>query len=94
MTRWAGRGIERAAVTSAALAWLVQVDFQCGRGLDENALSRAMTLYDSTFDVPIIFRAPFVHALTLSWTGHLEQAHREFIGSAQTLCRARARRAT
>ncbi|MBV5245058.1 AAA family ATPase [Mycolicibacterium sp. PAM1] len=63
--------------TSAALAWAVHVDFQCGRGLDETALARAMKLYDSTFDVPIIFRAPFVHALAMSWTGRLEQAHQE-----------------
>lgn len=63
--------------TSAALAWAVNVDFQCGRGLDEEALARATKLYDSTFDVPIIFRAPFVHALAMSWTGRLDRAHRE-----------------
>ncbi|PRC57654.1 hypothetical protein C6A85_32465, partial [Mycobacterium sp. ITM-2017-0098] len=50
-------------ITSAALAGSVHVNFQCGRGLDEPALGRAMELYDSTLDVPIIFRAPFVHAL-------------------------------
>ena len=66
-------------LTSAALSWSVHVNFQCGRGLDEAALQRALDLYDSTLDVPIIFRAPFVHALALSWTGRLEQAHRELI---------------
>jgi DNA-binding CsgD family transcriptional regulator len=64
-------------ITSAALAWSVHVNFQCGRGLDELSLGRAMELYDSTLDVPIIFRAPFVHALAMSWTGRLEQAHQE-----------------
>ena len=64
-------------VVSAALAWSVNVGFQCGRGLDEESLTRALKLYDSAFDVPIIFRAPFVHALMMSWTGRLEQAHRE-----------------
>ncbi|MDG4664457.1 LuxR family transcriptional regulator [Mycobacterium sp. 236(2023)] len=64
-------------VTSAALAWSVHVRFQSGRGLDEESLTRALTLYDSAFDVPIIFRAPFVNALAMSWTGRLEQAHRE-----------------
>ncbi|MCV7062359.1 hypothetical protein H7I76_21965, partial [Mycolicibacterium vaccae] len=37
----------------------------------------ALELYDPAFDVPIIFRAPFVHALAMSWTGRLEQAHHE-----------------
>lgn len=64
-------------ITSAALAWSVHVNFQCGRGLDEPSLGRAMELYDSTLDLPIIFRAPFVHALAMSWTGRLEQAHQE-----------------
>lgn len=64
-------------ITSAALAWSVHVNFQCGRGLDEASLGRALELYDSTLDVPIIFRAPFVHALAMSWTGRLEQAHQE-----------------
>lgn len=64
-------------IISAALAWSVYVRFQCDQGLDEVALGRAMDLYDNTLDVPIIFRAPFVHALAMSWTGQLEQAHRE-----------------
>ncbi|BBY78536.1 transcriptional regulator [Mycolicibacterium parafortuitum] len=72
-------------VISAALAWSVNINFQCGRGVDEDALARAMKLYDSTLDVPIIFRAPFVHALTLSWTGRLEQAHRE-LTAVRTVC--------
>lgn len=65
------------AVTSAALAWWVYLGFQCGRGLDARAMRRALEFYDSAFDVPIIFRAPLVHALTLSWTGRLEQAHEQ-----------------
>ncbi len=65
------------AVTSGALAWWVYLGFQCGRGLDARAMRRAMEFYDSAFDVPIIFRAPLVHALTLSWTGRLEQAHEQ-----------------
>lgn len=65
------------SITSAALAWSVHVNFQCGRGLDEASLRRALELYDSALDVPIIFRAPFVHALAMSWTGRLEQAHQE-----------------
>ena len=65
------------AITSAALAWSVHVNFQCGSGLDEDSLDRAMQSYDSALDVPIIFRAPFVHALALSWTGRLDQAHDE-----------------
>lgn len=73
------------AVTSAALAWSVHVGFQCGHGLDDEALTRALKLYDSGFDVPIIFRAPFVHALAMSWTGRLEQAHRE-LTALRTVC--------
>ena len=73
------------ALTSAALAWSVHVNFQCGRGLDESALERAMSSYDSALDVPIIFRAPFVHALALSWTGRLEQAHEE-LTAVRGLC--------
>lgn len=64
-------------IISAALAWSVHVKFQCGDGLDEPSLQRALELYDPAFDVPIIFRAPFVHALAMSWTGRLEQAHHE-----------------
>ncbi|WP_260765052.1 LuxR family transcriptional regulator [Mycobacterium sp. SMC-4] len=66
-------------ITSAALAWSVQLDFQCGRGLDEKALDRAMELYDSALDLPIIFRAPMINALALSGTGRLEEAHRQLI---------------
>ncbi|MEW5808803.1 MAG: AAA family ATPase [Actinomycetota bacterium] len=66
------------AIISTALAWSVYIDFQNGRGLDERALRRALECYDSAFDVPIIFRAPLVHALTLSWTGRLQQAHEQF----------------
>lgn len=72
-------------LTSAALSWSVHVNFQCGRGLDEAALDRALELYDSSLDVPIIFRAPFVHATALSWTGRLEQAHRE-LTAAREIC--------
>lgn len=64
-------------IASAALAWSVHVNFQSGRGLDEASLRRAMELYDSALDVPIIFRAPFVHALAMSWTGRLQRAHDE-----------------
>lgn len=66
------------AIISTALAWSVYMDFQNGRGLDERALRRALECYDSAFDVPIIFRAPLVQALTLSWTGRLQQAHEQF----------------
>ncbi|MBX7450484.1 LuxR C-terminal-related transcriptional regulator [Mycolicibacterium sp. 3033] len=66
------------AIISAALAWSVYIDFQNGRGLDQRALRRALECYDSAFDVPIIFRAPLVQALTLSWTGKLAQAHEQF----------------
>ncbi|MGB2923095.1 MAG: AAA family ATPase [Mycobacterium sp.] len=72
-------------LSSAALSWSVHVNFQCGRGLDHVALERARELYDSSMDVPIIFRAPFVHALALSWTGRLEQAHRE-LTAAREIC--------
>ena len=65
------------AVTSAALAWWVYLRFQRGQGLDAQALRRAMECYDSAFDIPIIFRAPLIHALTLSWTGRLAQAHEQ-----------------
>ncbi|GJF11587.1 transcriptional regulator [Mycolicibacterium cyprinidarum] len=64
-------------ITSAALAWSVHLNFQCGCGLDEKALRRSLELYDSSLDLPIIFRAPMVNALVLSVTGRLEQAHRE-----------------
>ncbi|MGE2834756.1 helix-turn-helix transcriptional regulator [Mycobacterium sp. SMC-4] len=66
-------------ITSAALAWSVQLNFQCGRGLDEAALDRALELYDSSLDLPIIFRAPLVHALALSGTGRLDEAHRQLL---------------
>ncbi|WP_420090482.1 helix-turn-helix transcriptional regulator [Mycolicibacterium duvalii] len=68
-----------AGITSAALAWSVQLDFQCGHGLDEVALDRALELYDSSLDLPIIFRAPMINALALSGTGRLEEAHRQLV---------------
>lgn len=64
-------------ITSATLAWSVQLNFQCGHGLDAKALDRALELYDSALDLPIIFRAPMVNALALSGTGRLEEAHRQ-----------------
>ena len=64
-------------ITSAALSWSVHLNFLCGRGVDREALNRALELYDSALDLPIIFRAPMVNALVLSGTGRLEQAHRE-----------------
>ncbi|MCG7592593.1 AAA family ATPase [Mycobacterium sp. PSTR-4-N] len=76
------------AIISAALAWSVYVDFQNGRGLDQRALRRALECYDSAFDVPIIFRAPLVHALTLSWTGKLTQAH-EQLTALRVVCAER-----
>jgi DNA-binding NarL/FixJ family response regulator len=72
-------------ITSAALAWSVHVNFQDGRGVDEASLQRALELYDSTLDLPIIFRAPFVHALAMTWTGRLEQAHRE-LTAVRAIC--------
>jgi DNA-binding CsgD family transcriptional regulator len=72
-------------ITSAALAWSVHVNFQCGRGLDEPSLQRALELYDSAIDLPIIFRAPFVHALAMTWTGRLEQAHQE-LTAVRAIC--------
>ena len=72
-------------LTSAALAWSVHVNFQCGHGLDEDSLQRAMALYDSTLDLPILFRAPFTHALAMSWTGRLEQAHQE-LTAVRAIC--------
>lgn len=66
-------------ISSAALSWSVQLDFQCGHGLDEKSLDRALELYDSSLDLPIIFRAPMVNALALSGTGRLEEAHRQLV---------------
>lgn len=66
-------------ITSAALSWSVQLNFQCGHGLDEAALDRALELYDSSMDLPIIFRAPLVNALALSGTGRLDEAHRQLV---------------
>ncbi|MEZ0341131.1 AAA family ATPase [Mycobacterium sp. pV006] len=66
-------------ITSAALSWSVQLNFQCGHGLDEAALDRALALYDSAMDLPIIFRAPLVNALALSGTGRLDEAHRQLV---------------
>ena len=64
-------------ITSAALAWSAYLNFQGGKGVDRQALRRALEFYDSSLDVPIIFRAPLVHALILSWTGKLDQAHEQ-----------------
>jgi DNA-binding CsgD family transcriptional regulator len=75
-------------VTSAALAWSVYLNFQSGQGVDKQGLRRALELYDSSFDVPIIFRAPLIQALTLSWTGRLEQAHAE-LTALRSVCAER-----
>ncbi|MGE2728374.1 AAA family ATPase [Mycolicibacterium vaccae] len=72
-------------ITSAALAWSVQLNFQCGRGLDEVGLNRALELYDSSLDLPIIFRAPLVNALALAGTGRLDEAHRQLL-ALRTVC--------
>jgi DNA-binding CsgD family transcriptional regulator len=72
-------------ITSAALAWSVHLNFQCGLGVDEEALRRALELYDSSLDLPIIFRAPMVNALVLSGTGRLDQAHHE-LTSLREVC--------
>jgi DNA-binding CsgD family transcriptional regulator len=66
--------IDRPALTSQALATWVTVSCMCGYGVDEPSLQRALELEDPDGDIPIAFRASANNALTLAWTGRLDDA--------------------
>ncbi|WP_051574816.1 AAA family ATPase [Mycobacterium sp. URHB0044] len=65
------------ALCSPACAMWVMVNFLCGHGVDEPRLKRALELEDLDADVPDPFNASTVSALTLAWTGRLNEARDE-----------------
>ena len=63
----------------------VMANFMNGKGLDQQAVRRALELEDREADIPFQFRASAIHALTLAWTGRLDEARREALALRQ-LC--------
>lgn len=66
-----------AVLISQALAMWVRVSCMCGQGVDEHSLQRALELEDPELDVPFPMRASTAYALTLAWTGRLDEARRQ-----------------
>jgi ATP/maltotriose-dependent transcriptional regulator MalT len=64
-------------LTSQALAMWVKVSCMCGQGVDEHSLQRALELEDPNVDVPCLMRASTTYALTLAWTGRLDEARKQ-----------------
>lgn len=62
------------ALNSQARANKVSVGLVCGQGVDRPSLQVALSLEDPDVDVALPFSASAVNALTLAWTGHLEEA--------------------
>jgi DNA-binding CsgD family transcriptional regulator len=63
---------------SQALSMRATLRFLRGDGLDEATVARAVQLEDEHADMPMAFRPRMQQAMLLSWTGELDQAHREF----------------
>lgn len=71
------------ALISSALAMWVMEKCAYGHGLDEANLRRALELEDPGSDVAVPFTASTVKALTLAWTGRLEEARTEMAAVGQ-----------
>jgi DNA-binding CsgD family transcriptional regulator len=69
--------LDSPVLTSQALAMWVKVSCMCGQGVDEQSLRRALELEDPELDVPSPTRASTAYALTLAWTGRLDEARRQ-----------------
>ncbi|MCP9275290.1 helix-turn-helix transcriptional regulator [Mycolicibacterium arenosum] len=67
-------GLGLPVLASQARANKVSVGLVCGQGVDEPSLQVALSSEDPDVDVALPFSASAVNALTLAWTGHLEQA--------------------
>lgn len=65
----------RPDLLSQALSMRVMVGFLQGDGVDELRLRRALELEPAGTDIPIALRPSVHHALLLSCTGRLEEAH-------------------
>lgn len=78
--RHSGRALAEAeaasqpVLISQALASWVYVSFHCGLGYDEAAMVRALDLEGHDGDVPIPFQASAIDALSMAWTGRLEES--------------------
>jgi DNA-binding CsgD family transcriptional regulator len=64
-------------LVSQALSMRTMVGFLLGNGVDEPALQRALALDPGPSDIPIVLRPRVHHAVLLSCTGRLDEAHRE-----------------
>jgi DNA-binding CsgD family transcriptional regulator len=62
------------SLTSQALANWVLTQHNCGYAIDEESLRRALDLEQFEDDVPIPFNASAVEALTLAFSGRLDEA--------------------
>lgn len=63
------------ALLGMALGMRVVLRFLYGQGLDDADLRRALELEDPEVFVPLVFRPSVQHALLLSWSGRLAEAH-------------------
>lgn len=68
----------RPDLLSQALSMRVMVGFLQGDGVDEPRLRRALELETAEADIPIALRPSVHHALLLSCTGRLDEAHDSF----------------
>lgn len=73
-----------------ALASSVMVRFLSGRGIDGDALARALALEDVDHPPPVMLRPSLIEALLLGWTGRLEEA-RDALLSLRQGCLDRGR---
>ncbi|MGX9787427.1 helix-turn-helix transcriptional regulator [Mycobacterium sp. MMS18-G62] len=62
---------------SMALGMQAILRFINGEGLDDVNLRRAVELEDPEVFTPLVFRASVQHALLMSWSGHVDEGHRE-----------------
>jgi DNA-binding CsgD family transcriptional regulator len=72
-----GESLDGSPHLSQALGMQVMIRFLRGEGLDESALSRALTLDDPASVAPMAFRASMHAALLHAWTGQLARASEE-----------------
>lgn len=81
-----------AHLTSQALTLWVLMSFWFGRGVNEARMRRALELEDPNRDVPLPFRATAINALTLAWTGRLDEAHGQLLAARHRIIERGAER--
>jgi DNA-binding CsgD family transcriptional regulator len=68
-------GLDHPDILSATLGFQAMQRFASGRGFDDTAMARALSLEDAESAIPPILRASFNSALLLAWTGRLDDGH-------------------